>query len=136
MLFETAKKESKRSAWVRRIFNIFPCIWCTGGKVTFISGDYQELHVKLSLNLRTKNRVGTVFGGSIYSSIDPYFMLLFMDVLGKEYVVWDKAASMKFIKPITGTVKCRFLITDELTTGTFFLFNEIPLSASRIFNKT
>lgn len=114
MLFETTKKESRKTAWMRRLFNVFPCIWCAGGKVTFISGDYQELHVKLALNLRTRNRVGTVFGGSIYSSVDPYFMLLFMDVLGKEYVVWDKAASVKFVRPITGQVKCRFLISDEL----------------------
>ena len=29
-------------------------------------------------------------------------------------MVWDKAASFKFVKPITGKVKCRFLISDEL----------------------
>jgi hypothetical protein len=37
-----------------------------------------------------------------------------MEVLGKDYVVWDKAASMKFVRPITSEVKCRFLITDEI----------------------
>jgi hypothetical protein len=57
-----------------------------------------------------------VFGGSIYSSIDPYFMLMFMEILGKNYVVWDKAASVKFVKPITGKVKCRFLISDEVVS--------------------
>jgi len=114
MLFETNKKESSRSAWMRRAFNFWPCIFCSGGKVTFISGDYKELHVSLKLGIRTRNRVGTVYGGSIYSSIDPYYMLLFMEVLGKNYVVWDKAASMKFVRPISGKVKCRFLITDEL----------------------
>ena len=72
------------------------------------------MHVSIRLNTRTRNRVGTVFGGSIYSSVDPYFMLLFMEVLGKDYIVWDKGASMKFVRPITGKVKCRFLITDEL----------------------
>ena len=69
--------------------------------------------MQLSLNWRTRNRVGTVYGGSIYSSVDPYYMLLLMEILGKKYVVWDKAASFKFIRPITGKVKCRFLITEE-----------------------
>jgi len=114
MLFDTTKKESSRSAWYRRGINLWPCVWCSGGRVTFISGDFQELHVRLSLGIRTRNRVGTVYGGSIYSSVDPYFMLMFMEILGRDYVVWDKGASVKFVRPITGPVRCRFLITDEL----------------------
>jgi acyl-coenzyme A thioesterase PaaI-like protein len=114
MQFETQKKESKRSKWYRRALNVWPCIWCTGGKMTFISGDFKELHVQLKLNIRTRNRVGTVYGGSIYSSVDPYFMLMMMEILGKDYVVWDKGATVKFVRPITDKVKCRFLISDEL----------------------
>ena len=112
--FVTEKTESTKSRNLRWAFNFWPCIWCTGGKVEFIAGDFKELHVSLKLNIRTRNRVGTVYGGSIYSSVDPYFMLLFMQVLGKNYVVWDKGASMKFLKPIVDKVKCRFLISDEL----------------------
>jgi acyl-coenzyme A thioesterase PaaI-like protein len=112
-LFPTNLSESKKSRWLRRVFNFWPCIWCTGSKVTFIAGNWQELHVELSLNWRTRNRVGTVYGGSIYSSIDPYYMLLLMEILGKDFVVWDKAASFKFVRPITGKVKCRFLIADS-----------------------
>jgi len=114
MLFDTEKKESSYSAWYRRGINFWPCIWCSGGRITFVSGDFQELHVRLRLGIRTRNRVGTVYGGSIYSSVDPYFMLMFMQILGRDYVVWNKGATVKFIKPITGEVKCRFLITDEL----------------------
>jgi len=114
MLFHTEKKESTRSRNLRWTFNWWPCIFCSGGKVEFIAGDFKELHVSIKLNLRTRNRVGTVYGGSIYSSVDPYYMLLFMEVLGKDYVVWDKGASMKFVRPIIEKVKCRFLITDEL----------------------
>lgn len=112
--YPTDKNESSRSRNLRWAFNFWPCIWCTSSKVEFIAGDYKELHVSLKLNIRTRNRVGTVYGGSIYSSVDPYFMLLFMEVLGRNYVVWDKGASMKFVKPIVEKVKCRFLISDEL----------------------
>ena len=82
--------------------------------MTFVSGDFRELHVRLKLGIRTRNRVGTIYGGSIYSSVDPYFMLMLMEILGRDYVVWDKGATMKFVRPITEPVKCRFLITDEL----------------------
>lgn len=113
-LYETTKSESRQSKMMRLSFNFWPCIWCTGGKVQFISGDHREVHVSLKLNIRTRNRVGTVYGGSIYSSVDPYYMLMFMQILGKDYVVWDKAASVKFVRPIVDPIKCRFLITDEL----------------------
>ena len=113
-LYETLKAESRQSTTLRWAYNFWPCIWCTGGKIEFISADHHEMHVSLKLNIRTRNRVGTVFGGSIYSSVDPYFMLMFMQILGKDYVVWDKAASVKFIRPIVKAVKCRFLISEEL----------------------
>ncbi|HRG90469.1 MAG TPA: DUF4442 domain-containing protein [Chitinophagales bacterium] len=112
--YATEKTESSRSRQMSWAFNFWPCIWCTGSRVEFIAGDFKELHVSIKLNIRTRNRVGTVYGGSIYSSVDPYFMLLFMQILGRDYVVWDKGASMKFVRPIVEKVKCRFLITDEL----------------------
>lgn len=112
--YATDRTESSRSRNMRWAFNFWPCIWCSGSKVEFIAGDFKELHVSIKLNIRTRNRVGTVYGGSIYSSVDPYFMLMFMEILGKNYVVWDKGASMKFVRPIVDKVKCRFLITDEL----------------------
>jgi acyl-coenzyme A thioesterase PaaI-like protein len=112
--YETTKTESQHTRLMRLGFNFWPCIWCSGGKVEFIASDFRELHVSIKLNIRTRNRVGTVYGGSIYSSVDPYFMLMFMQILGKNYVVWDKAASVKFVRPIVNKVKCRFLITDEM----------------------
>jgi hypothetical protein len=112
--YPTDKIESSRSRRMRLAFNFWPCIWCTGSKVEFIAGDFKELHVSLKLNIRTRNRVGTVYGGSIYSSVDPYFMLLLMEILGKNYVVWDKGATIKFVKPIVEKVKCRFMYSDEL----------------------
>lgn len=113
-LYETAKTESGKTRRMRFFFNYWPCIWCSGGKVEFIAADFKELHVSIKLNIRTRNRVGTVYGGSIYSSVDPYFMLMLMEILGKNYVVWDKAASVKFVRPIIEKVKCRFLISDDL----------------------
>lgn len=113
-IYPTTKEEDRRSRMWRFGVNVWPCIWCTGSRVRFVSSDFKELHLTLTLNIRTRNRVGTVFGGSIYSSVDPYFMLMFMQILGKNFVVWDKAAAFKFVRPVSGPIKCRFLISDEL----------------------
>lgn len=60
-----------------------------------------------------RNYVKTHFGGSLYAMTDPFFMLMLIHILGKEFVVWDKAAHIDFVKPSQGTVRARFLITDE-----------------------
>lgn len=112
--FDTDKKENFKSKIRRLTFNLFPAIRGTGVWVSFISEDYREIHIRLPLSWRTRNYVGTIFGGSIYASTDPFYMLQLMKILGKEYVVWDKSAIIKFKKPIKKTVYTRFLITDEI----------------------
>jgi hypothetical protein len=61
-----------------------------------------------------RNYVGTHFGGSIYAMTDPFYMLMLIRILGKAYVVWDKSASIEFIKPGTGTLTAEFHISKSL----------------------
>jgi len=113
-IFKTDKKETFRSRMFRLFFNFFPVYRRTGARVTFISEDTSEIHIKLKLKWSTRNYVGTVFGGSIYAAADPIYMLQLIRMLGDNYVVWDKAASVKFIKPMRGTIYSRFVITDDI----------------------
>ncbi len=113
-LFETEKKESRATRIRRLYFNFFPAYRSTGARVKFISSDYREIHVRLRLYWRTKNYVGTVFGGSIFGALDPMYMVQLINILGKDYVVWDKEASVRFLRPVDKTVIARFLITNEL----------------------
>ncbi|AEA45633.1 DUF4442 domain-containing protein [Fluviicola taffensis] len=112
-IFKTNKRESTLSKSKRIGFNFFPAYRRTGGRVVFLSDDWLEVHVQLKLSLRTKNYVGSVFGGSIYGSLDPIYMAQLINILGKDYVVWDKAATVKFIRPIKKKVFARFVILDE-----------------------
>ena len=98
------------------MINAWPCYWGTGGEVTFISRDWREAAVKLKLTLRTRNYVGTIFGGSIYGAVDPIYMLLLIKILGPDYIVWDKSASIRFKKPGKGVLEARFRIPDEEIT--------------------
>ncbi|MEA1922455.1 MAG: DUF4442 domain-containing protein [Pseudomonadota bacterium] len=83
---------------LKRILNLYPPYLGAGVKVTYISEDWRELHVSMSLRWFNRNAVGTHFGGSLYAMVDPHLMLLLMQLLGKEYLVWDKAANIEFIK--------------------------------------
>ena len=76
-----------------------------------------EVLVKLPLNWRTRNYVGTIFGGSLYGAVDPVYMIMLMKVLGRDYVVWDKAASIRFRRPGRTTLFAHFLLTSELVAG-------------------
>ncbi len=111
-IFKTEKKESARSKIKRIGFNLFPAYRRTGAKICFLSDDFKEVHIRLSLNWKTRNYVGSVFGGCIYGALDPIYMVQLINILGSRYVVWDKSAAVKFIKPVKKTVYSRFLITD------------------------
>lgn len=83
----------------RTAFNHWPCYWGTGARVTHIAADWSEVRVTLPASLRTRNYVGTIFGGSMYAAVDPFFMIMLMKRLGPGWVVWDKAATIRFKKP-------------------------------------
>lgn len=114
--FSTEKKESAYTRLYRAGFNLFPAYHCSGGKVQFIADDWKEIHVSVKLKLKTRNYVGTVFGGSSFGALDPMYMIMLIKVLGPDYVVWDKAASVKFIRPVSKKVCARFRVDDALIT--------------------
>jgi len=71
------------------------------------------IDVEMKLRRWNRNYVGTHFGGSLYSMTDPFFMLMLLENLGSEYLVWDKAATIRFRKPGRGTVRAEFRLSDE-----------------------
>ena len=79
-----------------------------------ISEDWKELRVSMGLRWFNRNIVGTHFGGSLYALIDPHVMLLLMQLLGKEYIVWDKAASIEFIKASKKDLSAVIRISDQI----------------------
>ena len=94
--------------------NLYPMFFGTGGKIIHISKDWKEVTIKLRKNIWSKNYVGTIFGGSMFSAADPFYMLMFLHILGrKDFVVWDKSASIKFIAPAKNTLYTSLNITED-----------------------
>lgn len=106
------------SRWFRRVspgtfrrgMRLFPPIRNSGIRVESISDDWRTWTFRLPLNRRTRNYVGTHYGGTLYSAADPHYMLAWMHILGDGFVVWDKAASVRFRKPGRGTLRASFTI--------------------------
>lgn len=98
-----------RSRLTKLRFNLHPAYWGTGARITYVAPDFREIRLKVPLTWRTRNLVGTTFGGSLFGALDPIYMVLLMHRLGAEYIVWDKSATVRFLKPGRETLygRCR-----------------------------
>lgn len=104
--------QSLRSRLARWGFNFFPAFRGTGGRITYLADDWREVRIKLPLNWRTRNYVDTIYGGSMYAAVDPFYMVMLIRNLGPDYVVWDKAATIHFKKPGRTTLYARFVLEE------------------------
>ena len=84
-----------------------------GIRIQRIGPDAMWFEVEMHLRPWNKNYFGTHFGGSLYSMCDPFFALILTENLGPEYVVWDKEATIRFLRPGKGTVHARFEVTQQ-----------------------
>lgn len=109
-----ARQLARKARFLRWALNFYPPYLGAGVRVRHISADFRQVRVKMGLGWYNRNYVGTQFGGSLYSMTDPFFMLMVMESLGRDYIVWDKAASIDFIAPGKGPVYADFAIDEAL----------------------
>jgi len=95
-----------------KLLSYWPPLLGAGIRVDKMSKDFREIEVSLTLRSWNKNYVGTHFGGSLYSMTDPFYMLMLMENLGRDFIVWDQAANIRFLKPGTGKVTARFTLSE------------------------
>ena len=93
---------------------LWPPYLGAGIRVKQVSPDLTSLEVQMKLHFWNQNYFGTHFGGSLYSMTDGFFVLMLAPQLGRDYIVWDKAASIRFKKPGKGTVRAHFELTKEV----------------------
>ncbi|VXB14006.1 conserved hypothetical protein [Microbacterium sp. 8M] len=93
------------SLWIPNLFS--------GIRVRGFSEDWTRATVELHVNLFTRNYVKTAFGGSMQAMTDPYFFMLVMHQLGRDYVVWDTRGEIEFLKPGRGVLTARFEVPKE-----------------------
>ncbi len=102
---------------VRMGFNFHPAFRGTGGRVVHVAKDLRHIRIRLALNWKTKNIVGSLYGGSLFAITDGAHPMMLMAALGDGYIVWDKAASIRYRKPGYSTLYADFVLTaDEIAS--------------------
>ncbi len=101
-----------KSLFLKLFFNSIPFYKRTGGKVIYISPDETEAHIKLPHTWTTKNFVGTIYGGHIYSAVDGVHFTLFLRKFRDKYILWDKSSTIRFLKPARTSLIAKIKIPD------------------------
>ncbi len=113
----SARAEALRAGMWRWGFNLFPAFRGTGARVDYIAPDLREVLVRIPHGWRTRNYVGTTFGGSMYAAVDPFYAIMLMQNLGPGYIVWDKSAAIRYRRPSRSTLHARFTLGEEELRG-------------------
>jgi hypothetical protein len=104
---------TKSSHALRRWINLWPPFLGAGIRVKYIAPDMKAVDVEMKLHFWNANYVGTHFGGSLFAMTDAFYMLMLMANLGHDYIVWDKAATIRYRKPGRETVRVEFRLSDN-----------------------
>jgi acyl-coenzyme A thioesterase PaaI-like protein len=104
---------ASKAARLKRLLNFYPAFLGAGIRARHVAEDFRLVEVEMPLHFWNRNYVGTHFGGSLYSMCDPFFMIMLINNLGPDYIVWDKAATIRFKRPGKGTMKACFRLPEE-----------------------
>ena len=103
-----------KASTLRRFMNLWPPFLFSGIRVTAIDPDFRYVRVELRQHWYNRNYVGTHFGGSLFAMADPFRMIPLLQVLGRDYLVWDQASQIEFLKPGRGTISAEFRLDDAI----------------------
>ncbi|KLT64217.1 DUF4442 domain-containing protein [Pedobacter sp. BMA] len=100
--------------WVMRFYPplFFQRIW-----VQKFDEDFRSCTVKISKSFLNKNYNGSIFGGTIYAATDPFYALLFDQLMqrrGFKVRVWLKSASIQYLKPGRSNLYFTIRLTDAM----------------------
>jgi acyl-coenzyme A thioesterase PaaI-like protein len=99
---------------IRRLINLWPPFLFSGIRIASIADDWKRLDAELHLRWWNRNMLGTMFGGSLFAMMDPFYPLLLQHHLGREYVIWTKSAVVEFLSPGRSVARAAFQINQEL----------------------
>ncbi|NMH89246.1 DUF4442 domain-containing protein [Flavivirga sp. Y03] len=116
-MYRTLTKIMKRFMSDKQIykygFNLSPMYRRSTGKVIEVSNNLHDVKIKIPISFKNRNFVGSIFGGSLFSATDPIYMIQLMNILGDNYIVWDKEATIKYKRPAKENVYTEFSFSLE-----------------------
>lgn len=110
---QVLRKFFKPATLFRVMFNISPMYKRSTAKILAVSDNLYTVNIIIPLSYKNRNYVGTIFGGSLFSATDPIFMVQLIQILGKDFVVWDKLSTIQFKRPANSDAYATFSFTEE-----------------------
>ncbi|CAK7038995.1 DUF4442 domain-containing protein [Kerstersia gyiorum] len=102
-----------RAPAVRLGFNMHPGFRGMGGRVVHVEPDLSCMRVRLPWRRRTRNMLGSIYGGSLFGVTDGPHPLLLTLRLGRDVIIWDKQAAIRFRRPAYQVLYADFRVTDD-----------------------
>ncbi len=102
------KSQFKKPWFFKFAFNVSPMYRRSVGRIISVSKDLHKVKIKIPINYKNRNYMGAIFGGSLFSATDPIMMIQLVQILGEDYVVWDKSASIRYKIPVREKVYASF----------------------------
>jgi len=94
-------------------FNLSPMYRRSTARIMEVSADLLHIRIKLPISYKNKNYVNSIFGGSMFSAVDPIPMVQLINLLDSNYVVWDKSAEIAFKRPAKENLYADFTYTKK-----------------------
>lgn len=114
-LSDVGSKFIKQHKLFKYGFNLSPMYRRSTARITHVSPNLMDVRIKLPLTYKNRNYVNSIFGGSMFSAVDPIPMVQLIYLLGDDYVVWDKSAEISFRRPAKENIYATFTYAmDEL----------------------
>jgi acyl-coenzyme A thioesterase PaaI-like protein len=111
------KQFLKTSTIYKYGFNWSPMYKRTTAKLIEVSDNLYYVKIRLKLNWKNRNYSGSIFGGSMLAATDPIYMIQLIQILGDNYVVWDKAVEARYKRPAKSTIYGEFIFSSEEITN-------------------
>lgn len=107
------QKVLPKSTLFKYAFNLSPMYRRTTAKILDISEDLSKIRIKLPISYKNRNYVNSIFGGSMFAAVDPIPMVQLINLLGDDYVVWDRSAEIVFKRPAREDLYAEFVYSAE-----------------------
>ena len=101
---------------VRLILNLFPPLLFNRISIQSMSENFMEIKVRVRHSWMNKNFQRTIFGGTIFSAIDPYFPSMYWHVFSRKKIpieVWLKSAEINYKHPAKTDLSLVFTLKEE-----------------------
>ena len=96
--------------------NLYPPMLFNRVRIVEVGPGVRYLRIRVGKSLLTRNLHGSTFGGTIYSAADPFYALMYWQILARRGVrvqAWQKSALVSFLKPAGTRLTLEFSLSDE-----------------------